>query len=307
MQLIIPQGHQLLVLMKYKKARSYQFIPIEDMCKLKERLPEGVEIFVLVESFETLRWSHITLWEDEKPVTLHMIRSTLTKENLWTSTDYAAKKKSLDFAILSKKFTKKSKHLTNVALSCKALGYDVKVKGRSLIVNGVSITSNFVKEFHNEIKTYIQFRNLFPYDYLLMDRMIYDNMLTTLFMDKHLDISDLVIDNKIKVPHYLNKLFYFLYGTTIEIESFVMSFGKKTEYGIKRNIRITNKNNHKDRLIKKGVGYEICADTGKPYLFIKGIAFLYHRYHKGNAPKRARKYATKIDNYISPTEEALRC
>lgn len=308
MQLVIPEGHELLVLMYYKRSRAYQFIPIEDIGKLKERLPSGVSIYVLVESFDKLRWSRIILWEEQKPVTLHMIKSTLTKENLWVSTDYAAKKKSLDFALVSERLTKRRKYLTNVALSCKALGYDVKMKGRVLYVNEIPITARFVKEFHNEIKTYIQFRNLFQYDYLLFDRMIYDNIITTLFFDKHLDLSDLITDNKIKVPHYLNKLFYFLYGKKIEIESFIISNDKKTEYGIKTNVRITNKNKHKDRLIKKGIGYEICAYLGKPYLFIKGIAFLYHRYHKGNAPKRARKYATKVYDYINnPPKETFRC
>jgi hypothetical protein len=289
MLLTVPKGHELLVSINYNGSDAYQFIPIEDFSLLPQRLPSGAVASILVESYETLRWSPIKFYPQEKEVFLYRYRSTGTKEYIYVNSEYKVNKSSFDYKLLSTMIRSKFKLMSSVVLSCKAIGHDVKVKDSSLYINGIHITKAFVKEFITELKNYISFRNLFPYDYIAFDRMIEDNVFTTLLISKNLNVLDLLVDDKIKVPFYLNKLFYFLFGKKYEIESYISDKKKKEPYGLRKDIKLRALRYHNRRKKIPGIGYEIHAVTGKPYLFVNGIPIMYMRYNKSNQPVKSKK------------------
>jgi hypothetical protein len=295
MRVTIPKGHELFVVFWYNKSTSYQFVPIEDFPKLESRLPVGCRFHVLSESYDKLRWSPCKLNSNsEQEIKLHRHKYSLTNESILTNVEYGIEKKSSDFGKFFWRITNRKNFIKNIAISCLALGYNVKVTQKQLYVNEFKISRAFVRDFINDIKSYIIYNNLFPYDYMLFEKMLSNKILTTLIISKQLDLNDLAKDGILEVPVLLNKLLFFLYGKTYKIQSFADNNGKKERWGLDHLIKLAPRR-QKKKIMYAGVGYDFCSFKGTPILFVNGITITYHRRSKG-----INNGENKISNSISP-------
>jgi hypothetical protein len=272
-----PADHEVLAVIWYNRTTSYQFIRVPDLLNARKRIPEGALFFILCHSFGRTRWSTFTLIEEPETIGLHKYHLEATRDYMMMNKDYDFIKKNFSFSEISQRFTSRKNFTKNLVMSNIAAGNKVEIKNKQLHINGIKIKRSFIREFVHEIKSYILYRNMCPYDYAELEKLINDNILTTLFFDRRLDLKDLAVDNKLIVPVTLNKIIYFLYGRDFEIESFAEIKGKKTKWGVINSIKPKAETHlRRFRPTYNGPAHFMKCYKGKPIFFVKGIPIMYH-------------------------------
>lgn len=284
MKINVPDNHKVIVTIVYKKRFFPQILTLNQIFNLSKILNDDIRLYILSERYKSVHWSPFKIYGNRiKIKTVSYRYKGFFKYNYLLLDNHIISKFNIDFDKFKNKIFSGILSIKTIYYSALCLGFKPKIKNKKLIINNISISMKFIKNFSDYINEYVHNKSESPLEYLALDKMILSGVLTPLFLNKSFNFKFINNNNELIVPYPLITIFYFLYGKKYNINSYITYDKNKAKNFISKNYRISANRKGKEKIYKYLNGYEIDVKYGRPIFFVNNLPIVY--YHKNKEVK----------------------